>query len=144
MRMDPKYEKANEIYFRLGIIYKGQQKYAQSLEVSTERIGNSGLPFSPITLCRGTIKCFCQWTFARCHTVYEQADILPQTANYLHGHVDIHRSASGTSCMRRLALSQKPTFGSRLVMSTNSKRRYVHLLQDLVCVLTVPRMNRYF
>lgn len=33
MRMDPKYEKANEIYFRLGIIYKGQQKYAQSLEV---------------------------------------------------------------------------------------------------------------
>ncbi|KAF9132804.1 glucose repression mediator protein [Mortierella sp. 14UC] len=32
MRMDPKYEKANEIYFRLGIIYKGQQKYAQSLE----------------------------------------------------------------------------------------------------------------
>ncbi len=34
MRMDPKYEKANEIYFRLGIIYKGQQKYTQSLEVS--------------------------------------------------------------------------------------------------------------
>ncbi|KAG0292789.1 glucose repression mediator protein [Linnemannia gamsii] len=32
MRMDPKYEKANEIYFRLGIIYKGQQKYSQSLE----------------------------------------------------------------------------------------------------------------
>ncbi|GJJ70268.1 general transcriptional corepressor CYC8 [Entomortierella parvispora] len=32
MRMDPKYEKANEIYFRLGIIYKGQQKYVQSLE----------------------------------------------------------------------------------------------------------------
>ncbi|KAG0050425.1 glucose repression mediator protein [Gryganskiella cystojenkinii] len=32
MRMDPKYEKANEIYFRLGIIYKGQQKYQQSLE----------------------------------------------------------------------------------------------------------------
>jgi len=35
MRMDPKYEKANEIYFRLGIIYKGQQKYSQSLEVKS-------------------------------------------------------------------------------------------------------------
>jgi len=34
MRMDPKSDKANEIYFRLGIIYKGQQKYSQSLEVS--------------------------------------------------------------------------------------------------------------
>ncbi|KAF9920219.1 glucose repression mediator protein [Linnemannia zychae] len=32
LRIDPKYEKANEVYFRLGIIYKGQQKYAQSLE----------------------------------------------------------------------------------------------------------------
>lgn len=34
MRMDPKSDKANEIYFRLGIIYKGQQKYSQSLEVN--------------------------------------------------------------------------------------------------------------
>lgn len=33
MQMDPAFEKANEIYFRLGIIYKQQQKYAQSLEV---------------------------------------------------------------------------------------------------------------
>lgn len=33
MRMDPHFEKANEIYFRLGIIYKQQQKFAQSLEV---------------------------------------------------------------------------------------------------------------
>ncbi|CAG8496979.1 3246_t:CDS:2, partial [Gigaspora rosea] len=32
MRMEPKFEKANEIYFRLGIIYKQQQKYDQSLE----------------------------------------------------------------------------------------------------------------
>ncbi|KAI5791710.1 hypothetical protein DFH27DRAFT_485904 [Peziza echinospora] len=32
MRMDPNFEKANEIYFRLGIIYKQQQKYQQSLE----------------------------------------------------------------------------------------------------------------
>lgn len=31
--MDPRFEKANEIYFRLGIIYKQQQKFQQSLEV---------------------------------------------------------------------------------------------------------------
>ncbi|KAK5175205.1 glucose repression mediator protein [Saxophila tyrrhenica] len=34
MRMEPHFEKANEIYFRLGIIYKQQQKFAQSLEAS--------------------------------------------------------------------------------------------------------------
>ena|SRR6266536_780683 len=33
MRMQPDFGKANEIYFRLGIIYKQQQKYQQSLEV---------------------------------------------------------------------------------------------------------------
>ncbi|PBP21930.1 transcriptional corepressor [Diplocarpon rosae] len=32
MRMQPDFEKANEIYFRLGIIYKQQSKYQQSLE----------------------------------------------------------------------------------------------------------------
>jgi hypothetical protein len=34
MRMQPDFEKANEIYFRLGIIYKQQQKFQQSFEVS--------------------------------------------------------------------------------------------------------------
>lgn len=33
MRMAPDFEKANEVYFRLGIIYKQQQKYTQSLDV---------------------------------------------------------------------------------------------------------------
>jgi hypothetical protein len=33
MRMAPEFEKANEIYFRLGIIYKQQQKFSQSLDV---------------------------------------------------------------------------------------------------------------
>jgi tetratricopeptide (TPR) repeat protein len=33
MRMEPGFEKANEIYFRLGIIYKQQQKFDSSLEV---------------------------------------------------------------------------------------------------------------
>lgn len=31
--MAPDFDKANEIYFRLGIIYKQQQKFNQSLEV---------------------------------------------------------------------------------------------------------------
>jgi hypothetical protein len=35
MRMEPTFEKANEIYFRLGIIYKQQQKFNQSLDVSS-------------------------------------------------------------------------------------------------------------
>ena len=35
MRMQPDFEKSNEIYFRLGIIYKQQQKYQSSLEVCT-------------------------------------------------------------------------------------------------------------
>ena len=37
MRMEPNLEKANEIYFRLGIIYKQQQKFNQSLDVSTSK-----------------------------------------------------------------------------------------------------------
>lgn len=38
MKMDPKFEKANEIYFRLGIIYKQQQKFDLSLQVSQRRV----------------------------------------------------------------------------------------------------------
>lgn len=38
MQMEPGFEKANEIYFRLGIIYKQQQKYNQSLEVRQRSI----------------------------------------------------------------------------------------------------------
>jgi glucose repression mediator protein len=34
MRMSPDFDKANEVYFRLGIIYKQQSKYNQSLDVS--------------------------------------------------------------------------------------------------------------
>jgi hypothetical protein len=36
MKMDSKFEKANEIYFRLGIIYKQQQKYDLSLQVKKQ------------------------------------------------------------------------------------------------------------
>ena len=38
MRMQPDFEKSNEIYFRLGIIYKQQQKYQSSLEVRSSSI----------------------------------------------------------------------------------------------------------
>ena len=52
MRMQPDFEKANEIYFRLGIIYKQQSKYQQSLEVTTPSSSSSSsssllLPFKP-------------------------------------------------------------------------------------------------
>jgi tetratricopeptide (TPR) repeat protein len=33
MRMSPEFDKANEVYFRLGIIYKQQSKYTESLSV---------------------------------------------------------------------------------------------------------------
>lgn len=33
IKIDPKFEKINEVNFRLGLIYKQQQKYEQSLEV---------------------------------------------------------------------------------------------------------------
>jgi TolA-binding protein len=33
LKMDPKFEKANEIYFRLGIIYKQQGKHENALQV---------------------------------------------------------------------------------------------------------------
>jgi len=35
MKMDPQFEKASEVYFRLGIIYKQQRKFDPSLQVST-------------------------------------------------------------------------------------------------------------
>lgn len=44
MQMDPSFDKAHEIYFRLGIIYKQQQKYNQSLEVQAQQ-----MPLHPIT-----------------------------------------------------------------------------------------------
>lgn len=41
MQMEPGFDKAHEIYFRLGIIYKQQQKYSQSLEVSPEFLSDA-------------------------------------------------------------------------------------------------------
>jgi hypothetical protein len=42
--MAPDFEKANEIYFRLGIIYKQQQKYPASLDVSIKSKLVDGTP----------------------------------------------------------------------------------------------------
>ncbi|MCJ1267451.1 hypothetical protein MMC22_007336 [Lobaria immixta] len=46
MRMQPDFEKANEIYFRLGIIYKQQQKYNQSLECFKYIVSNPPRPLT--------------------------------------------------------------------------------------------------
>ncbi|SCV71326.1 BQ2448_2914 [Microbotryum intermedium] len=43
IRLDPSFEKANEIFFRLGIIYKQQRKSQQSLEVSQPKAQTSAL-----------------------------------------------------------------------------------------------------
>lgn len=51
MKMEPKFEKANEIYFRLGIIYKQQQKYDLSLQVrGQQRKEEEPFQFSHINL----------------------------------------------------------------------------------------------
>ncbi|KAI4142275.1 MAG: hypothetical protein L6R39_005004 [Caloplaca ligustica] len=46
MRMQPDFEKANEIYFRLGIIYKQQQKFSQSLECFKYIVTNPPRPLT--------------------------------------------------------------------------------------------------
>jgi glucose repression mediator protein len=43
MRMEPNFEKANEIYFRLGIIYKQQQKFNQSLDVCASSLSQTAV-----------------------------------------------------------------------------------------------------
>lgn len=50
MRMQPDFEKANEIYFRLGIIYKQQQKYHQSLEVFSVKLLAWNAAYPPTVL----------------------------------------------------------------------------------------------
>ncbi|KAL9038492.1 MAG: hypothetical protein Q9214_005257 [Letrouitia sp. 1 TL-2023] len=46
MRMQPDFEKANEIYFRLGIIYKQQSKFNQSLECFKYIVTNPPRPLT--------------------------------------------------------------------------------------------------
>ncbi|KAK4683730.1 general transcriptional corepressor CYC8, partial [Tremellales sp. Uapishka_1] len=46
LKMDPNFEKANEIYFRLGIIYKHQRKYAASLDCFKWILSNPPRPLT--------------------------------------------------------------------------------------------------
>ncbi|KAF7728103.1 hypothetical protein EC973_006618 [Apophysomyces ossiformis] len=50
MKMDPNFEKANEIYFRLGIIYKQQQKYDQSLQCFRYILHNPPRPLTEVDI----------------------------------------------------------------------------------------------
>lgn len=50
VRMDPNYEKANEIYFRLGIIYKQQSKFPASLECFRYILDNPPRPLTEIDI----------------------------------------------------------------------------------------------
>lgn len=54
MQMQPDFEKANEIYFRLGIIYKQQQKFNQSLEVCVSSWPSSSEDTHPLIF----LQCF--------------------------------------------------------------------------------------
>jgi len=40
LEYEPSFEKANEIYFRLGIIYKEQQEFSNSLEVLNNKMND--------------------------------------------------------------------------------------------------------
>ncbi|GAA5991661.1 hypothetical protein JCM10908_001081 [Rhodotorula pacifica] len=50
IRMEPNFEKANEIFFRLGIIYKQQRKSAQSLECFRYILNNPPRPLTEIDI----------------------------------------------------------------------------------------------
>ncbi|GAA6004005.1 hypothetical protein JCM10207_006508 [Rhodosporidiobolus poonsookiae] len=50
IRMDPNFEKSNEIFFRLGIIYKQQRKSAQSLECFRFILTNPPRPLTEIDI----------------------------------------------------------------------------------------------
>ncbi|GAA5974976.1 hypothetical protein JCM11641_006786 [Rhodosporidiobolus odoratus] len=50
IRMDPNFEKSNEIFFRLGIIYKQQRKSTQSLECFRYILNNPPRPLTEIDI----------------------------------------------------------------------------------------------
>lgn len=51
VRMDPHYEKANEIYFRLGIIYKQQNQFDASLECFRYILDKPPRPLTEMDIC---------------------------------------------------------------------------------------------
>ncbi|KAG1224420.1 hypothetical protein G6F68_020116 [Rhizopus microsporus] len=50
MKMDSQFEKASEIYFRLGIIYKQQQKYDLSLQCFRYILRNPPTPLTEVDI----------------------------------------------------------------------------------------------
>ncbi|ORY42975.1 hypothetical protein BCR35DRAFT_311237 [Leucosporidium creatinivorum] len=71
IRMDPNFEKANEIFFRLGIIYKQQRKSAQSLECFRYILQNPPRPLTEIDI----------W-FQIGHVYEQQKDFLAAKESY--------------------------------------------------------------
>lgn len=60
MQIQPDFEKANEIYFRLGIIYKQQSKFNQSLEVCTDSCFQTAHALKANTCARIVLQVHCQ------------------------------------------------------------------------------------
>ncbi|KAI5480889.1 hypothetical protein MNV49_006698 [Pseudohyphozyma bogoriensis] len=71
IRMDPTFEKANEIFFRLGIIYKQQRKSHQSLECFRYILSNPPRPLTEIDI----------W-FQIGHVYEQQKDFLAAKESY--------------------------------------------------------------
>lgn len=60
MTIQPDFEKANEIYFRLGIIYKQQSKFNQSLDVRHHYCLAPQWPFLFFTDSISVLQIYCQ------------------------------------------------------------------------------------
>lgn len=123
--MAPDFEKANEIYFRLGIIYKQQQKFNQSLEV-----------------------CSNIWYINRWFRLTDPFQVLqihrqrPTSSPYRGRHLvpDRPRSRTAERCKRRslLCLLKK---GHTDTDSRNSSR--LHRRHTSACWIATPTMRKY-
>lgn len=81
VRMDPSYEKVNEIYFRLGIIYKQQGQYEASLECFRYILNNPPPPLTEMDIHFQIGLVFeQQGEFNRAKDVYER--VLAETPNH--------------------------------------------------------------
>lgn len=81
VRMDPSYEKVNEIYFRLGIIYKLQGQYEASLECFRYILNNPPPPLTEMDIHFQIGLVFeQQGEFNRAKDVYER--VLAETPNH--------------------------------------------------------------
>ena len=102
---DPKFEKVNEIYFRLGLIYKNQMKYDQCLEVLCLRPVVHQLM---LTISRAMI--------ARIHANSRRS----YSASMLHSRICHYASRRRTCCCKSVMCT---SFKRRLVLSTPTRER---------------------